>query len=71
MSKKQVLQVEWVTLKRLSELTGLTSEAIRAMIKKGKLQIDYHWHKQDGRIYLNIERFNEWAQGKTPRNIRA
>ena len=70
MPKDQAPHIEWITLTRLAELTGLTKEAIRAMIKKGKLEMDYHWRKQCGRIYINTERFNEWVEGKTQKNIR-
>ncbi len=70
MLKEQTLQIEWITLPKLAELTGLTKEAIRAMIKKGKLEIDYHWRKESGRIYINIRRFNEWVEGRPRKNIR-
>lgn len=70
MTNIQAPQVEWVTVKRLSELSGLSVEAIRANIKKGQFLINYHWRKQSGRIYINTTRFNEWVEGKTPRNIR-
>ena len=70
MTNRQVPQVEWVTVKRLSELTGLSVEAIRAIKKKGLVLMDYHWQKKCGRIYFNTTRFNEWVEGKTPRNIR-
>ena len=69
MPEEQTPQIQWITLPRLAELTGLTKEAIRAMIKKGKLEIDYHWRKKGGRIYLNARRFDEWVEGKVPRNI--
>jgi len=71
MTNLQAPQVEWVTIKKLSELTGLSVESIRANIKKGQFLIDYHWRKQCGRIYINTVRFNEWVEGKPPRNTRA
>lgn len=69
MLNKQVA-IEWIRVEKLSELTGETVQAIRAKIKKGKLQKGYHWVKREGRIFINTVRYNEWISGKLPSNTR-
>lgn len=71
MSSNLTPQIEWITVKKLSEITGETIEGIRAKIKKGKLVKGYHWVKKEGRIFINTVRYNEWISGKKPRNIPA
>jgi len=57
--------MKWVTIKKLAELSGYSQEAIRAKIKRGVWCEDRHWRKApDGRIILNVERIEEWAEGK-------
>lgn len=51
----QTYGVKWVTLEKYAELVGQTKDAINSMRAKGKLLIDIHWKKYNGRIYLNIE----------------
>lgn len=65
------IELGWMTIENLSELTGLTTEAIRAYKKKGKIRMDYHWRKHEGRILIHYGRFQEWMSGKSPRTIRA
>lgn len=71
MSINSTPQIEWITVKKLSEITGETIEAIRAKIKKGKLREGYHWVNRERRIFINTVRYNEWISGKSPSNIRA
>jgi hypothetical protein len=53
--------MNWVVIKKCSELCGLTEHAIRANIKKGKWMIDQHFTKSpDGRIYINIKEVEKW-----------
>ena len=70
MSNSNVPSIEWITIQKLAEITGLTIESIRAQIKKGKLIRGYHWVKQNGRIFISTEKYNEWITGKQPRSIR-
>ena len=45
-----------VTIDKFSELTGLTSEAIRQYKKKGQLREKIHWIKApNGRIFIKVK----------------
>ena len=53
-----------VTVHKFSELSGLTVNAIRALIKKGQWRekIDY-FRAPNGRIFINTERAVKWQEG--------
>lgn len=51
-----------VTIKKFSELTGYSEEAIRQKIKKGIWRLREHVIKApDGRILISLEKIEEWA----------
>lgn len=50
----QEMPLQWVTIDRYAELVGTTRDAVRALIKKGKIALEVHWTKCDGRIYINV-----------------
>lgn len=53
-----------VTIKKFSELTGLTEEAIRQLIKKGQWRKKIHWDKApNGRIFIKTKAAYAWMQG--------
>ncbi len=53
--------MNWVTIKKLSELCGYSEEAIRAKIKKGQWHIETHYVKApDGRILVSIKEVEKW-----------
>ncbi|MCJ8295497.1 MAG: excisionase [Colwellia sp.] len=53
--------MNWVVIKKFSNLCGLTEQAIRANIKKGKWLVDTHFtYSPDGRIYINIKEVEKW-----------
>lgn len=55
--------MKWVTIKKLSEVTGYTEDAIRAKIKKQVWQQNWHWRKApDGRILMNQDKIAEWIE---------
>lgn len=57
--------INHVTIKKCSELTGLTEEAIRQLKKKGQWREEVHWTKgPNGRIFINLKAVDEWIQGK-------
>lgn len=50
-----------VTIKKFSEQSGYSEEAVRAKIKKGQWQIQKHFNKApDGRIFINIKEVEKW-----------
>lgn len=56
--------VNWVTVDKAAELTGLSKEAIRALKKKGQWREKIHWRKSpNGRILISLEGYNQWAEG--------
>lgn len=52
----------WVTVDKCSELTGLTVNAINALRTRGKLRIDVHWVKRNGRVFINIPALQSWIE---------
>ena len=53
--------MNWVTIKKFSELCGYSEDAIRAKIKKGQWLIDSHFKKApDGRIFIGINEVEKW-----------
>ena len=55
----------WVLIKKVSELTGYSDDAIRAKKSKGVWLEKIHWIKApDGRILFNLEKINKWIEGK-------
>jgi hypothetical protein len=51
----------FVTIKRYSEQSGYTEEAIRQKIKKGVWRLTKHVHRApDGRLLINVEEVERW-----------
>ncbi|RLL52308.1 excisionase [Mariprofundus sp. EBB-1] len=57
--------MKWITINKLSELTGYSENAIRAKIKKGVWLMGRHCTKApDGRVLFNPEAINAWVEGR-------
>lgn len=57
--------MNWKTIEKISEESGLSKESIRALKKKGMLREQVHWIKSpNGRILLNVTAFENWLCGK-------
>ena len=56
-SCNQCTQVKWVTVEKCAELVGLTKDAIDALRTKGKLRQNLHWKKWEGRVYINLQAY--------------
>ena len=54
---------KYVTVEKLSEITGLSRHAIWAMKKKGKLRPGVHFVKHGRRMFINLENFNRCLEG--------
>jgi len=53
--------MNWKTIDKISEESGLSKESIRALKKKGVLREKIHWIKSpNGRILLNVPAFENW-----------
>jgi hypothetical protein len=53
--------MNWVTIKKFSELSGYSEEAIRAKRKKGQWVIDQQIKiAPDGRILIGIKEVEKW-----------
>jgi hypothetical protein len=54
-----------LTIKKFSVESGYTPDAIRSKIKRGDWLQGQVWIKApDGRILINIEGYEAWAQGR-------
>lgn len=56
--------MNWVRLKKLTELSGITKHAIYAYIKKGVWLHDKHYRKVNGRLFFNVKQIEKWIEGK-------
>jgi len=57
--------MKYVLATKLSELTGLTVDAIRGKRISGYWLENIHWVKApDGRLLFNIDAINRWFEGK-------
>jgi len=56
--------MKWVTVKKLSEMSGYTDDAIRAKKQKGVWLIDKHWTKApDNKVLFNPKAIDDWVEG--------
>ncbi|MBV1905652.1 MAG: hypothetical protein KUG75_06215 [Pseudomonadales bacterium] len=53
---------KWVTIQKLSELTGISREGLYAHKKKGHLRQEIHWIKRHGRLFIHLENFFSWLE---------
>lgn len=57
--------VRWVTIRKFSEITGYTEDAVRAKIQRGDWPMNYLWtHAPDHRVLMNLEQYEKWVEGK-------
>ena len=55
--------LKYVSIKKFSELSGYTEDAIHTKIRDGKWLEGKVWVKVlDGRILINIEGYEEWVE---------
>jgi Putative excisionase (DUF1233) len=57
--------MNWVLIKKLYGLSGITENASYAYIKKGKWLEGKHYKKApNGRIFFNTKEIEKWIEGK-------
>lgn len=56
----QTTSVRWVTVEKCAELVGWSKDAINALRVKGKIRMDVHWIKRNGRIFIDMAAFQQW-----------
>jgi len=56
--------MNWVLIKKLFELSGITPHAAYAYVKKGIWHEGTHWVKRQGRLYFNVKAIEAWVEGK-------
>ncbi len=57
--------INWLTIKRFSELTGYSEKAVRAKIDEGVWLKNHVWCKApDGRILVSIRGYETWVEGQ-------
>lgn len=53
-----------VNVKKFSELSGMSVNSIRALMKKGQWRLRYHFYKsENGRVFIDVEKAKEWQRG--------
>ena len=58
-------RMKYITIKKLTELSGYSEHGIRAKIKKGIWLCNKHWIKApDGRIFLDPKEIEAWQEGR-------
>ncbi len=56
--------MKWITLKKLSELSGMTEESARSCKKNGYWRDGVHWRKApNGRIFICVNAVEKWIEG--------
>lgn len=65
LSISKIPGVKWVTIQKLSELTGYTTDAIAKKIERGQWPEGLMWLKSpDNRRQINLEAYNQWVEGQ-------
>lgn len=59
-SDPQTTTIRWVTVEKCAELIGWTKDAINALRVKGKIRMDVHWVKRNGRIFIDMAALQQW-----------
>lgn len=61
-SSYENIGVRWVTLDKCAQLVGYSKDALNALRVKGKLRMDIHWRKREGRIFIDMHAFQNWIE---------
>jgi hypothetical protein len=59
---QQITTINLVTIDKCAELVGWTKDAINALRVKGKIRINIHWIKRNGRIFIDMAAFQHWIR---------
>ncbi len=59
---QQITTINLVTVDKCAELVGWTKDAINALRVKGKIRINIHWIKRNGRIFIDMAAFQHWIR---------
>ena len=61
------MAVNWLTIRRFSEESGYTENAIRTKIKNGVWLEGQVWIKApDGRVLISVDGYHQWVDGPAP-----
>jgi hypothetical protein len=58
----QLVSSRFVTIELAATLTGLSEHAIRSKIAKGVWLEGRQWVKRDGRVLIDMEGYETWAE---------
>jgi hypothetical protein len=61
-SDLQITTIRWVTVEKCAELVGWSKDAINALRVKGKIRVNIHWIKRNGRIFIDMAAFQQWIK---------
>ncbi|MBF0427232.1 MAG: excisionase [Magnetococcales bacterium] len=60
-----MIMTKWVTIKKLSELTGYSQDAIRHKMSGGVWPEGVIWRKApDNRVMINLREYERWVEGQ-------
>lgn len=63
----RVVPIRYLTIRRFAELSGYSEEAVRRKIECGVwLEGDVFVKAPDGRILVDVERYERWVEGARP-----
>jgi hypothetical protein len=58
-------ELDFVTIKKLADLTGYTTRAIQSKLYEGVWQEGRHYRKApDGRVHISLKAYSAWVEGK-------
>ncbi|MDN0075623.1 excisionase [Crenobacter sp. SG2303] len=64
--------LKWVKLEKYCELSGDTPDAVDSKKRSGKWLEGTHWRiPADGRVWINLEEVEKWAETSKPLKRRA
>ena len=69
--RTELININYLTKKRFSEVSGVTESAINGKIKRGVWQLGKEYTLDpDGRIKISLQGYNEWVSKNTKASVR-
>jgi hypothetical protein len=61
---RSVVCARFVTIELASTMTGFTRKAIESKIYRGDWLEGLHWVRRDGRVLIDMQSYERWAEGR-------
>lgn len=59
-----VVNARFITIELAASLTGFTKRAIESKIYRGEWLEGRHWVKRGGRVLIDMQGYERWAEGR-------